>query len=135
MTYDEAKKSLKELLHLKKLLRVKERQIAEERKQISVAAVDYSKERTGSEAVPLQQRFVERVEKLEAEYIKLFERMCAVEDMIADKLPVLTALEQSIIIDRYMNGKSWSELETEYSYSIDSVYRIHSNAIHKIAQT
>ena len=45
MTYDETKQKLKELQSIKHLLRAKERQIAEERQQISVEAVDKTKKR------------------------------------------------------------------------------------------
>ncbi len=136
MTYEQTKKNLKELLSIKRLLRIKERQIAEERAQIGVAAVDYSKERVcGGDPVPEQQRFIEHMERLERDYIALFDRMCAVEDMLAAHLRDLSEIEQSIVLDHYMDGKSWRRLEDEYGYSRDGLYSINRRAIRKLSKS
>lgn len=136
MTYSEAKQSLKELKSLKRLIKVKLAQIEEERKQISITAVDYSKERiSGGESVPLQQRFIEHIERLERDYEQLLDRMRETEDMLAEHLTELSPIEQAIIIERYMHGKSWRQIEREYGYSIDSIYRIHGAAVRKISQS
>ena len=136
MTYSEAKQSLKELKSLKRLIKVKLAQIEEERKQISITAVDYSKERiSGGESVPLQQRFIEHIERLERDYEQLLDRMRETEDMLAEHLTELSPIEQAIIIERYMYGKSWRQIEREYDYSIDNVYKIHGSALRKISQS
>ncbi len=135
MTYEQTKKNLKELLSIKRLLRIKERQIAEERAQISVAAVDYSRERISTcDPLPQQQRFVEHMERLESDYLKLFDRMCSIEDELARHLCDLTELEQSIVLDHYMHGKSWKKLQRDYNYSPAQMYRIESRALHKISK-
>lgn len=135
MTYDETKQKLKELQSVKRLLRAKERQIAEERQQISVEAVDYSKERIqGGEATPAQQRYAEHMERLERDYFKLFDKMCEIEDMLSEHLTDLSPIEQAIVIDRYMHGKSWRQLQAEYSYSPEGLFKIHSRAIKKFVK-
>ncbi len=135
MTYQETKQQLKALSRLKHLLRLKEQQIREERAQIGVAAVDYSKERVcGGDSVPEQQRFIEHMERLESDYLKLFDRMCSIEDELARHLCDLTELEQSIVLDHYMHGKSWKKLQRDYNYSPAQMYRIESRALHKISK-
>ena len=130
MTYSEAKQSLKELKSLKRLIKVKLTQIEEERKQISITAVDYSKERiSGGESVPLQQRFIEHIERLERDYEQLLDRMRETEDMLAEHLAELSPIEQAIIIERYMHGKSWRQIEREYDYSHSYVTSINRRAI------
>ena len=136
MTYDETKQKLKELQSVKRLLRAKERQIAEERQQISVEAVDYSKERIqGGEATPAQQRYAEHMERLERDYFKLFDKMCEIEDMLSEHLTDLSPIEQAIVLDVYMRGKSWRTVQREYSYSPSRAYAIVNEAIHKISKS
>lgn len=136
MTYNEAKDKLKALKGLKRLVRAKARQIQEEREQISITAVDYSKEHvSGGSATSMQQRFAEHMERLEAEYDRLLDRMREVEDMIAEHLGDLTDIEQAIIVERYMHNKSWRQIEREYEYSIDSIFRLHHTAVTKISKS
>ena len=136
MTYNEAKDKLKALKGLKRLVRAKARQIQEERAQIGITAVDYSKERvSGGTATSMQQRFAEHMERLEAEYDRLLDRMREIEDMIAEHLRDLSDIEQAIIVERYMHNKSWRQIEKEYEYSIDSIFRLHHMAITKISKS
>ena len=136
MTYNEAKDKLKALKGLKRLVRAKARQIQEEREQINITAVDYSKERvSGGTATSMQQRFAEHMERLEAEYDRLLDRMREVEDMLAEHLGDLTDIEQAIIVERYMHNKSWRQIEKEYEYSIDSIFRLHHTAVAKISKS
>ncbi len=133
MTYNEAKDKLKALKGLKRLVRAKARQIQEEREQISITAVDYSKERvSGGTATSMQQRFAEHMERLEAEYDRLLDRMREVEDMIAEHLGDLTDIEQAIIVERYMHNKSWRQIEREYCYSHDYIMELHHRAIKRM---
>ena len=55
----------------------------------------------------MQQRFAEHMERLEAEYDRLLDRMREVEDMLAEDLVDLSDIEQAIIVERYMRDKSW----------------------------
>ena len=136
MTYNEAKDKLKALKGLKRLVRAKARQIQEEREQISITAVDYSKEHvSGGTATSMQQRFAEHMERLEAEYDRLLDRMREVEDMLAEHLGDLSDIEQAIIVERYMHNKSWRQIEKEYEYSIDSIFRLHHTAVVKISKS
>lgn len=77
----------------------------------------------------MQQRFAEHMERLEAEYDRLLDRMREVEDMLAEHLVDLTDIEQAIIVERYMHNKSWRQIEREYDYTEDGIFTIHSRAI------
>ena len=83
----------------------------------------------------MQQRFAEHMERLEAEYDRLLDRMREVEDMLAEHLVDLSDIEQAIIVERYMRDKSWRQIEREYEYSIDSIFRLHHTAVTKISKS
>lgn len=81
----------------------------------------------------MQQRFAEHMERLEAEYDRLLDRMREVEDMLAEHLVDLSDIEQAIIVERYMHNKSWRQIEREYDYTEDGIFTIHSRAIKKLS--
>ncbi len=137
MTYDEAKNLLKSLTDKRKLYRVKERMLAEAiNESPTISAVRYDGIHVdGGENTPVQQRYIERVERLENERDKAFTEMCDIEDYISRNLSLLSPIEQTIIIERYMNGKSWKKLEREYCYSQQNLYVIHQKAIKNFSKT
>lgn len=136
MTYDEVKLLLKQLSENKKLMRVIQRQIEEVREQaMLIPALSYEKQRVkGGESTPAQQRFIEHLERLESQFSAAFETVCKAEDMIADNLQNLTPTEQTIIIERYMHGKSWRQIERDCHYSEKHPFKIHNNALKKICE-
>lgn len=136
MTYEETKSLLKQLSEGRKLLRVLQRQIEEARTQaMLIPALSYEKERVkGGANTPVQQRFIERLERLEEQFSSALDKVCQAEDMIADNLQNLTTTEQTIIIERYMHGKSWRQIEKDCHYSEKHPFKIHNHAIKKISQ-
>lgn len=135
MTYDEMKKMLDEMKHKKSLLRTVQRQIQETREQIDcLRAQDYGVIAVqGGVKEPAAERFVEHIERLEKRYESLLSEVFAAEDYISEHLPKLSAIEQAIIIDRYMHGKSWRKIQQEYHYVDRQLYRIANSAIKKIS--
>ena len=137
MTYDEIKSLLKRLSENKKLLRVIQKQIDEARENaMIIPTLSYEKERVkGGETTPAQQRYIEHLEKLEERFKDVFDSICLAEDMISDNLQSLTPTEQTIIIERYMHGKSWRQIERDFHYSEKHPFKIHNNALKKICET
>lgn len=135
MTYEEMKKMLDEMKHKKSLLRTVQRQIQETREQIDcLRAQDYGVIAVqGGVKEPAAERFVEHIERLEKRYESLLSEVFAAEDYISEHLPQLSAIEQAIIIDRYMHGKSWRKIQQEYHYVDRQLYRIANSAIKKIS--
>ena len=135
MTYDEMKKMLDDMKHKKSLLRAVQRQIQEAREQIDcLHAQDYGVIAVqGGVKEPAAERFVEHLERLEKRYESLLSEVFMVEDYISEHLPQLSAIEQAIIIDRYMHGKSWRKIQQEYHYVDRQLYRIANSAIKKIS--
>lgn len=135
MTYDEMKKMLDEMKHKKSLLRAVQRQIQEAREQIDcLHAQDYGVIAVqGGIKEPAAERFVEHLERLEKRYESLLSEVFTAEDYISEHLPKLSAIEQAIIIDRYMHGKSWRKIQQEYHYVDRQLYRIANSAIKKIS--
>ena len=135
MTYEEMKKMLDEMKHKKSLLRTVQRQIQETREQIDcLRAQDYGVIAVqGGIKEPAAERFVEHIERLEKRYESLLSEVFVAEDYISEHLPNLSAIEQAIIIDRYMHGKSWRKIQQEYHYVDRQLYRIANSAIKKIS--
>lgn len=137
MTYEEMKKMLERLKQKKRLMRSMQRQIEETREQIDCLKVrDY-----GTAAVrsglrePAAERFVEYGEKMERRYKNLMLEVFEAEDRITEKLSFLSAIEQAIIIDRYMGNKSWRRIQQEYHYEERQPYRIAERALQKLADS
>lgn len=136
MTYDEMKKMLDSMKHKKSLLRSIKRQIEETREQIDcLRAQDYSGSPVqGGVKEPAAERFVEHMERLEHRYESLMAEVFAAEDYIAEHMSELTEIEQAIIIERYMHGKSWRRIEREVNYSERRVFDYHKFAVVKLSK-
>ena len=136
MTYGEMKKMLDSMKHKKSLLRSVKRQIEETREQIDcLRAQDYSGSPVqGGVKEPAAERFVEHMERLEHRYESLMAEVFAAEDYIAEHMSELTEIEQAIIIERYMHGKSWRRIEREVNYSERRVFDYHKSAVVKLSK-
>lgn len=135
MTYEEMKKMLDGLKHKKSLLRSIKKQIEETREQIDcLRAQNYSDIAVqGGIKEPAAERFIEHIERLENRYKAVMEQVFEIEDYISEHLPVLSEIEQAIIIDKYMGNKSWRRIQQEYHYEERQPYRIAARAIQKLA--
>ena len=135
MTYEEMKKMLDEMKHKKSLLRTVQRQIQEAREQIDcLRAQDYGVIAVqGGVKEPAAERFVEHIERLEKRYEALLSEVFEAEDYISEHLPQLSAIEQTIIIERYIHGKSWRKIQEEHHYEERQPYRIAERATKKLA--
>ena len=69
------------------------------------------------------------MERLCADRNKVLDEVFALEDLLAEHMKELSPIEQSMIIDRYMNGKSWRKIQEEYGYEEAQPYRIVGGAI------
>ena len=136
MTYEEMKKMLDEMKHKKSLLRTVQRQIQETREQIDcLRAQDYGVIAVqGGVKEPAAERFVEHIERLEKRYGSLLSEVFAAEDYISVHMSELSAIEQTIIIERYIHGKSWRKIEREVNYSERRVFDFQKSAIAKLSK-
>lgn len=75
-----------------------------------------------------------RVIELEAEYIQACDKMFILEDKIADILPLLDAMEQNLVIDRFMNNLEMPKLSNKYFYTPDSLKNKYTKIYKKIAK-
>lgn len=135
MDFNAIKKMLDSLKGKKKLMQSIQLQIKSEREQIDgLKGTDYSGTPVqGGVKEPHAQRFVEHIEFLEKRYEDIMSEVFGIEDFISKNLPNLSDIEQSIIIDRYMIGKSWRKIQQEYHYVDRQLYRIANSAIKKIS--
>lgn len=140
MTYEETKKALNSLRQKKRLLKKQEEQIRQARSQIDcLKATDYSKIAVqGGNKEFIAEVFVEHMERMQKSFEETFNEVVKIEDYIAEHLGELTETEQTIIIDRYMLGKSWKKIQMEFSeenpYSERRLYDFHKSGIKKITK-
>ena len=136
MTFFEIKKKLSEYKDLKKLLNSEQERIATLRSQIyNVKATDYSSERvSGTRESTYLESILDRIESLEKRADNLMQMLFETEDLIADNMDNLSAIEQAMVIDRYMNGWSWKKISEKYNYEESQPYKIIKRAIRKMAQ-
>ena len=136
MTYEEMKKMLDEMKHKKSLLRAVQRQIQEAREQIDcLHAQDYGVIAVqGGVKEPAAERFVEHLERLEKRYESLMTEAFRLEDYISEHLSELSAVEQTIIVERYIHGKSWRSIERTVNYSERMVFNYRKSAIVKLSK-
>lgn len=122
MTFFEIKKKLSEYKDLKKLLNSEQERIATLRSQIyNVKATDYSSERvSGTRESTYLESILDRIELLEKRADNLMQRLFETEDLIADNMDNLSAIEQAMVIDRYMNGWSWKKICLKYHYEYEA---------------
>lgn len=122
MTFFEIKKKLSEYKDLKKLLNSEQERIATLRSQIyNVKATDYSSERvSGTRESTYLESILDRIESLEKRADNLMQRLFETEDLIADNMDNLSAIEQAMVIDRYMNGWSWKKICLKYHYEYEA---------------
>lgn len=130
------KAKLKTLEGKKRLLKSIQRQIANARADMSgLGAVSYDNAKVdGGNKSSVQERFTALISRLEERYEKIMEEAFAIEDAIAEAVYCLTEVEQAIIIDRYVNGWSWRKIERAHNYAEAQTYRIHNEALEKLAK-
>lgn len=130
------KDKLKTLESKKRLLKTLQRQIANARADMSgVSAVSYENAKVlGGNKTSVEERFLALITRLENRYNKVMEEAFAIEDTIAEAVYCLNEIEQAMIIDRYVNGWSWRKIEREHNYCDRQTYRIHNQALEKMAQ-
>ena len=122
MTFFEIKKKLSEYKDLKKLLNSEQERIATLRSQIyNVKATDYSSERvSGTRESTYLESILDRIESLEKRADNLMQMLFETEDLIAENMDNLSAIEQAMVIDRYMNGWSWKKICLKYHYEYEA---------------
>lgn len=130
------KEKLKTLEGKKRLLKSIQRQIANARADMSgIKAQTYDGVKsTAGERSSVEDQFAVLISRLEERYNKVMEEAFAIEDAIAQAVYCLDEVEQSMIIDRYVNGWSWRRIEREYKYCVRQSVRIHNEAIEKLAK-
>lgn len=136
MTFDEIKGKLKEYTGLKKLLEAKQTQISELREGLTaIRATDYAKEKVcSSGSLDYIETILDRIARLEGRANTLMQRIFDIEDLIAENMDELSDVEQAIVIDRYMNDMSWSQICKKYHYAERQPYNILNSALKKMAK-
>ena len=136
MTYEEVKKRLDELSKNKQLLRIKQKRIEELKQQISLSAVDYSIPIVqGNMGIPMQQRYVERMEELTEDFAALLDKVMADEDIINSAADLLTPTEYAMLMERYLFNKSWRKIQAEFGYEESQPFKIHKKMLKKLLKT
>ena len=136
MGIEDLKKKLKELLDKKKLAKSIQAQIQRKKEEIDgLHGVSFDTIRVqGGNFIPLVERYILSIEKLESVYDNLLTEIFETEDFISDNLQYLTPIEQTIIVERYMSGKSWRKIQQEMNYADRQPYDISKKALLKLSK-
>lgn len=128
------KAKLEKIRSLKKLLKSLERQIADEKQSISLCGQDYTQTPVlGGIKTPIQERYVIRLDELNRRYESVMNEVFELEDELSSSLDRLTPLEQSMLIDRYINGWGWDKIARQYGYVKQHVFRIQNKALNNLS--
>lgn len=138
MTYEEVKNLLKSVRSKKSRLLAMQAYIAEERQlMLGVAApqfdgvsVVHSQENGPEERIT---KFIDRLNKWNERYDKLFGEMCEEEDKLADMMQRLSPVEYEVILNRYLKGQSIRKTANLMNYQEDSIRQICYRAVKKMA--
>ena len=130
------KKELEEIKAKKRLLKSLERQMEEARYSIGITGIDYGRISTkGGVKTSAQERFTLLMDKLERRYYEIAEEVYAAESVLLSELNSLTAVEQAILTDRFINGKGWIEIQKIHHYCERQTRRIAEKAMEKLGKT
>ena len=135
MTIEDLKKKLRELQSKKRLAKSLQMQIARKREEIDgLRAVAYDNPAVkGGQAVPAAERFAEYIERLEKRCEAVNKEVCETEAFIYNNMWVLSPIEQTIIIARYLSGYQWKKVQTETHYAESQPYKINHRALQKLS--
>lgn len=135
MTYEEVKKKLDELKDKKRLLRKRQKRIEEFKEQISLSALDYSAIYVqGGEGITPQEKYTERLHDMMTGFYKLLDEVMSDEDILNEAKSLLTPVEESIIIERYLNGLSWDDVGESMGYSKRQAQRYSKSGTKKLSK-
>lgn len=136
MTFEEVKRELNGLRFKRQLLKKREAQMKQARDQIDcLKATDYAKIAVqGGENAAVAEVFIEYMERLQNAYDGLLEDVYRIENSVLSHMKDLTETEQGILIDRYILGKTWENIQQEYHYAQRQPFRIEKRAIQKITK-
>lgn len=139
MTYDEIKNLLKSVRSKKSRLLAMQAYIEEERQLIfGVSSPQYDSVLVvHSQANGTEERmakYIDRYNDWKARYDKLFDEMCAEEDLLCEKMQTLSPKEYEVILNRYMKGLSARKTGELMHYEEQTVKNICREAIKKMAK-
>lgn len=140
MTYEEIKDLLKSVRSKKSRLLAMQEYIAEERQlmlgvnspQFDGVAVMHSQENGPEERVI---KFIDRLNKWKERYDKLFEEMCAEEDLLCELMQKLSPDEYEVILNRYLQGFSRRKTADLMGFTEDGIKSIQRRAFKKMSKT
>lgn len=76
----------------------------------------------------------EEGQELLALYRAKCDRLVAAQRQIEDAIDALSPTERTILRGRYIEGRSWTAICQEIHFSRTSAFRIHDNAVRKLAR-
>ena len=129
------KKQLEEIRAKKRLLESIKRQMDEARYSIGITGIDYGKPSIkGGIKTSAKERYALLMDKLEQRYYEIAEDIFTAENTLTTEMCVLTPAEQAILTDRFLNGKTWYEIQKIHHYCERQTRRIADKAFEKLAK-
>lgn len=134
MTYEEMRALLRAIGDKRRLLLSTERRLAEAKAEADGLRGGGGVRVSGGVQTPAAQRYIEEVERLERRAAELAAEVHALEEQVEDAVRTLSAIEQTVIRDRFFSGKRWRLIQREIGYAEAQPYRIAKKAVKKLAK-
>ena len=123
MTYEEVKEVLHSYLKKLRLYKTYSELVNAARQDLDgLKAVDYGAIKVqGGIGSNSTEKAILRLDKLLSRKDKIMEEMFELEDKIAELITYLNDEEQTLIIDRYMQGASFRKIANKYCYDYNAL--------------
>lgn len=128
-----AREYLEEIRSIDLQLRVKESELEKTRQDIyCLSATDYSKDKiSGGRPMDISDK-IAKLDALREEINNDWGRL--IDERKKAKVLIQKIRDHryiSVLIERYVNAKEWEQIGNSLDYSVDGLYKLHREAIHK----
>ena len=128
------KEELKEIRFLDERINSKLRQL-EELKAMkgAVCGIDYSKDKIQTSPSNSQEELIIKITDLENNINKDIDKLVSLKNKAMEEINKISGREGTVLEMRYLEGMDWDKIAYELDLSVDSIYRIHGEALKEIA--
>lgn len=134
MTYHETKKYLETLSDKKKILASYQSQLIQRKQEIDGLRSVKGIKVAGGQNVPAAETYVENVNFLEEQIVKLQKEIFNTEDDFDRLAENLSPVERMIVRERYIRKRSWRQIQSDTYYGESQPYKILQKAIKKLSK-
>ncbi len=132
--------TVQEIHNSLKLLKSKRKEIIELKEQIAEAATYIhssswsSPKVTGGMPISPQERYLERVERLQKQYDRVFDEYSDLHYQMLELMNPLDAFDWTVILNRFFRGMSMKRTAEDMEYSVEYIKKCQAEAIKQMSE-